>query len=737
LKLTQTNSSILQTIRQPTQLKEQDSLAFIYPFIIDKNLDKNYGRLLRDFFTCQFVAQIKTSNVLNIMVKASNASSNNQSIEQVENAAEKTAQTDTLGLLTGANQIPRPNIAGVLTQNYQDQQKYEYAEKINKFREFILDQIRNDPKYAEFNIMVSNITIENLLDLPLIIGTKHYTVNSLPLFWILLAATGQYQEHGETSNSVAVRMDRNESFNYIKRAIRTIDINNYEKLLHIRKLVPPIITTNRIDTLLGNINDELDKAIKTFVNATNEANYSEEIGISQNQSISITNILQASLTTQSNIRSKALTLFSSMIANYIVPIVASTTNAVVVADEVNISSRISNLTNALLTATSNQYTNLNNQITQGLQQETTDQTGNMLEQFTGMCKSNASISVTKILADLSNARFKLTGTRESFINFAESVMKISNQLGVYKSNLEHQLINLSNESDYVKNQLQSFSRVKVGLINKILGGDSTGIISNIFEEYFNKDLNDLANPTRDEDRSKAPLIGRNGENSRLGSMIGGNNNDTKNIVFINNIITAMTNITVFFAYYVFFSYLCEFIQEINATVQTNKKDALEFPNYCLVVNSQVIEAIYTSLAALNYAKNKSSRFVQDNKDNDKVNSDMNNRKLGAYEVASSSNRFSPLGNLKNLQSLKSSPTLSEQEAFNLYTPTVFKITESEIMNMIRTLNDKLHIPNIIVIDEKTSTIYYKWMYSGTTVNKLSLATVQNYVSHQKQALSKL
>ena len=56
------------------------------------------------------------------------------------------------------------------------------------------------------------------------------------------------------------------------------------------------------------------------------------------------------------------------------------------------------------------------------------------------------------------------------------------------------------------------------------------------------------------------------------------------------------------------------------------------------------------------------------------------------------------------------------------------------MQMIRVLNSRLNIPNIIVVDEKSNTIYYKWMYSGSNVGKLTTATVQNYVQRQKQIL---
>ncbi len=360
-----------------------------------------------------------------------------------------------------------------------------------------------------------------------------------------------------------------------------------------------------------------------------------------------------------------------------------------------------------------------------------------------MCKTNSAISVTKMLVELSNARFKITGTRETFIDFVEAIMKISNQLNTYRSNLENQLVDLANESAYTRDQLKQFGNSNVGFLTGILhtlAGRNTaldrtnGTIVRIFQEYFQADMNQSGLLNRPD---LAPLINPQQNNSRLSTMISGSNNPLPleklhqhNITFINNIITALTNITVFFAYYTFFSYLCEFIQEINATIQSQKKDVLDFPNYCLVVNETVIKAIYTSLAAFNYSKTRQAEIDQKQNPNNLPNNPLN-RKLGPYQQ--------PKGFTKglNLQDTKF-PYVNELTDFdNMYTAATFKITESEILNMIRTLNSKLHIPNLIVVDEKTGTVYYKWMYSGTFVGKLTLSTLQNYVTHQKQALTKM
>ena len=252
MKLTNTNSDILRTIRQPSRLEESNSLVFMYPFIIDKYLERKWGNVLRDFFTTQFLSQIKISNVLNITSSASRHTIDDSQITKLENPAEMMAQSDALGLLSN-----RPPPQQQQFQQYYNQlAKHEYQDKIDRFREFIKDQVRIDPRFSETRPIISNITIENLIDIPLIIGTKSSGINSMCLFWILFFATGQYRQDFDKDSLMlnpdatgdplknftrSLRLDRPQSFDYIGRFIKEVvgsNFINYEQFLEkIKRLV--------------------------------------------------------------------------------------------------------------------------------------------------------------------------------------------------------------------------------------------------------------------------------------------------------------------------------------------------------------------------------------------------------------------------------------------------------------------------------------------------------------------
>jgi hypothetical protein len=200
--------------------------------------------------------------------------------------------------------------------------------------------------------------------------------------------------------------------------------------------------------------------------------------------------------------------------------------------------------------------------------------------------------------------------------------------------------------------------------------------------------------------------------------------------YLQQICTALTAISTFMAYYVFFSYLCEFIGEIKAKVDIQKKDALDFPNYCLVIRKEVVEAMYMALAVKNYNDQKAIadyNAAEKRKDN--------RLKPTKFVQDTIPNTYKTLkaGLLRELKiTPKDNPIIEPPPPVANFTS--FKVTETEITNMIRTLNTRLNVPNLIVVDDKTDTVYYKWMYSGSMVNRLNLSTLNNYIKHQQEVL---
>ncbi len=733
MKLTGTNSDVLKTIRQPTKLEESSSLVFIYPMIIDKYLERKWGLLLRDFFTTQFMSQIKISNVLNITSQASRHSVTSGDAERIENAAERTAQSS-LGLLT-ANHQPSTDLS---QQYYGQMAKHEYQDKINQFRYFIRDQIMIDPRFADTRPIISNITIENLIDVPLIIGTKMSGVQSIPLFWILFFATGQYREDFDKEEITdpddptkiktftrSLRMDRPQSFEYIARMIKDVagpKYQNYEQFLtKIAQIPANTGPGNRISAAVHAAPTEIDRAIKVFTNATNERYYSEEIGFSRNAAVSINNAYLDSTDLAASTRIRAQNLFTSFLSNYVIPITQSAVHTVVGIDEVNINAKLSMLGSNLLSTFMGTYSILDSQIKASLMSQISDNNSeaslNQLSSIERMCEANSRLSVISQLEALRNISFGLTSTRADIINFIEQLSRSAAQFQVYQQGLISNLLSMSMGVDDAKKELDSLAR------------DGNKSIQEQFYKFFteaSRDYNDdnaqktaIMQRQRNADGTDGPLIQ---QNTRLGMFLtnipGGNiRNQNVNIeTYIQQICTSLGSICSFMAYYTFFSYLCEYMGEIKAKVEIQKKDALDFPNYCLVFRKEVIESLYGALAAANYKKSKEQEDYQKKQDHEANTPIIMKRAM----------------NFVDQKVLRNSKKEEPKKPTNDFTS--FKIHETEIMNMIRVLNNRLNIPNMIVVDDKTDTIYYKWMYSGGNIMKLTYSTVQNYVKHQQEIL---
>ena len=169
-----------QTVRQPGRMAgssmEGQKLVFLYPFAVDQSLGR-YANLCRDFFTVSFVNEIKIENILNIVSSANTNVGTIGSGNNRVNPAELVYQMTRLSSTSVDDKLSIPNI---------EQDPYYYKEKLDKFNEFLQKQLKIDPRYSKFRSVFSTITINQLLDIPLIIGSKAYPVDSQYMYLILM-----------------------------------------------------------------------------------------------------------------------------------------------------------------------------------------------------------------------------------------------------------------------------------------------------------------------------------------------------------------------------------------------------------------------------------------------------------------------------------------------------------------------------------------------------------------------
>jgi hypothetical protein len=148
--------------------------------------------------------------------------------------------------------------------------------------------------------------------------------------------------------------------------------------------------------------------------------------------------------------------------------------------------------------------------------------------------------------------------------------------------------------------------------------------------------------------------------------------------------TAIVEIIRFFLKWNFFSYTCDYMQDVEVDVEIQRKDALEFPNYCIVLPLEVFEGLYVTQIVRNFSK--------------VINSDDPDREF------------------KN-----------EMDVMDT------NINLGDVNRLIKIVNTRLKIPNLILIDNKSKTCYYQFMYMTKPI-KCSLSNMASFITHQKSVL---
>lgn len=178
-------------MRNPSGRSVGNKLVFIYPTLIEQSINSipfntfvkgdndNLGDALRAFFSVSVLKEILVSNSLNLITLASS----------YDTAPIKKDETQTLinSLLRSDRgsysnyEISKPSEVDPVPQV----DRYTLQQKINERIKTIKKIISFDPRLKKLNPFMEIITLENLFDVPVIVGTWPYTVDLRSMFSIL------------------------------------------------------------------------------------------------------------------------------------------------------------------------------------------------------------------------------------------------------------------------------------------------------------------------------------------------------------------------------------------------------------------------------------------------------------------------------------------------------------------------------------------------------------------------
>lgn len=196
-------------LRQPgTKLLDQQfKLVFIYPMLFDVKLQGKYSNDLKSFIVVSMLKEIFVSNALNIVALASKdhplVDEHGKKID-VDVLAKKSIASYG-GFDTGEQQtqvsFPSPGV-----------DTYSLQQKIKEKTAIIKKYLATEPRLKKLTTYVEFITLDNMIDVPVIVGAKDYQIDSLTLAFILAA-----------SISLDKPLDKIENVNFIFRVLSNMD----------------------------------------------------------------------------------------------------------------------------------------------------------------------------------------------------------------------------------------------------------------------------------------------------------------------------------------------------------------------------------------------------------------------------------------------------------------------------------------------------------------------------------
>lgn len=693
-------SKALTLLRQPGSMRGgqgDQRLIFLYPFFIDKTLTQ-YTDVLRDFLSVDFIGKIKEQNVINVTSKATQIGVIGQGRNALNPAQEVRKALYNRYDAFSSQDSPRSSRGS----------SYEYQDKINSFLRFIQNQIQYDPKYNQLRPIISSITIEeNLINIPLIIGTKSFSVDAFNLYWIILVSMA----YGD------IPLDNPSNIDRIRKIIENMPQERFLDFLFDQRgrqqlLKSSNVTYNFNRTRLTNqrTNDPLSRFGMEYrknlsnVNLHRVARYVRTelsktcnqlkiaLNIDQwdaeNHHISTTNkrittgdVPLIQTRTQKAHFEKAMASFNSYINGTIVPILQSLEYVLgPTRTDIDYHERIQMFINNCTSSMDQIYLGFSNHIR---------------EQLAGTAKSSydrlqSALSKIELIKQNCEANKELTD---------EIIRIMSNELDRY----------IYLDPDFNNTDLESFTNAVVNSAQKL--ETHSGTLGNWLKSSLNDTRPYENNIRMIEQRFKAAsyaffyrpeaaaLYDRNVERDpqimedRYKNFHRYICNSTRNLnncaerfsQYVDKIESAIPKLIMFSFLWNFMSYVCSYMRDVDIDIQIQRRDALDFPNYCMVLPLSLVRYLYT----LHISRNVKELLRSADPENDEAVAGIIRDGITAQQ-------------------------------FNVH-------------NMIRILNSRLKIPNLIVVDERKKDVYYQFMYMSKS-NKINFNTMTNYIKHQENVL---
>jgi len=671
-------------------LDQQFKLLFIYPMLCDKSLTK-YQNLIRDFITVSMGKELFISNSLNMV---SMASSITPLIDEHGNIIKLKNEYKGVESNTSNNQNLFFSLMPSDIKDTQQQVKFDVEQQVKNKTARIKQLIKIDPMYAQFRPYLEMITLNNFIDVPIIIGTKLLSINSLVLLLVLtvsVASKGKY------------KLNNPDNISKIFKIINSVGTDDFHTLLNRLTLIPPdpwwkrmknvffnmirlpVITDKRVfgieskkmqyeklpirntTEILKTIQTELHTSELFFKLMTDPKMLESQTGLK----LSTGQLSKTFMKIDSeinNVFNNAITQFLNLWALYGVPIFKT---FVLLLMPISIPISVSKLMLTIEQGDSSGLSiGLNTGVLSGLQdifeivktevnnviQKDADKSDEILKNMKSFCTKSLDKN-TKIIIDL------YSGTADN--SLISPVFTVDDYISFEKA--------LSKSVHASTSSLQEIIRH----LNIILPKETIKIILSKSTDLFQNVVNQVA----------IYLSGNNHQytDSKLHQLL---NNKANLDKFVDSNINDIINYMNFLLFYTIQIALCNYVEEVKVTVKTTKHDVLDSNNYTLIIPLETIVGLANAYAAKSF---KSLTVYNANKNKYDVSD-----KIDATEL-------------------------------------IQHINSNYIQGIIKYMQKMLDIPNLIIIDESKQEVYYQLMYQSKLM-KMKLNSLSTFIDEIKNKI---
>ena len=681
-------------LRQPNTIKDQQfKLVFIYPMLVDSRLSK-YTKLIRDYLTANMLKEIYTSNALNILSMASNIS---PLIDEKGNIV------DVEGGDSDTSRMSEKRMT-------QQSARYEIEQRVKEKTYQIKKLLNIDPQLKTYNPYLNMITLNNFIDVPVIVGTKSYPVESfifLFLFAIAISSKGNISMSDYSDIQRMFRVIKNMRSNDINTILNNlIDypskdsfdkisdwIENHptvnkmfrkpvlswtktpaswitqnlksprNKTLSTNTVDYPAVNPELSDVILGSVQNKVEQSSIFFKLCMDPVSMQQQFGYDSSQGQLKTTFSRISPKINEVFKNAENYFSTNLWPSYIQYTLSSffysiiPNNSGINASELIIgmqsgdsSMNIKPLFSPIIDFLNNDFKKSLNTTLQQLGPEKADET---LEQIKYFCQDYFSKS-TEFLETLSDLKYlRLTGPTfeaSDFLRYEEKFEDVLNQISNYTLSIDNTLRQIFGNS--------FATNILVDKTSTIINNSLNSVIS------YLQTLEGWPNQTP----FHITIMNDSGVNvnKELNSYI---SSTRKQLIFYIR----------FIILYLIQYILCRYVRETKVSVETTKHDVLDQNNYTIVTSVEVVLAVANAFAAKSY-KNLSNKSRCEESGNTHVGSLMTH------------------------------------------------LSNNYIKGIVKYVHQQLDVPNFIVIDEKKGDAYLNLMYQSN-VNKVKINTMESFVNH--------